>query len=88
MTIHDPATAASACTIEVLLANLPPRDTTRWVASRKAAVVNAVNANALSAEDAMVRYNLTNDELDEWRSALGAHGARGLLVTKARLRPA
>lgn len=80
MTIHDPATALTG----QLLANLPPKDTTRWVASRKAAVVNAVNAGALSAADAVARYGLTEEELGEWIEAASAHGARGLLATRAR----
>lgn len=80
MTIHDPATTLAA----QLLANLPPKETKRWVASRKAAVVNAVNADVLSAADAMARYSLTEEELTEWIEAAGAFGARGLLATRAR----
>lgn len=80
MTIHDPATAIA----DKLRAKLPPDDTTRWVASRKAAVVNAVNAGALAPEEAMAKYGLTEEELSEWRGALANHGARGLLATRIR----
>lgn len=80
MTIHDPATAIAA----QLRADLPPLNTTRWVASRKAAVVKAVNAGVLSPEEAMARYGLTEEELQEWIDAVSAHGARGLLATRAR----
>ena len=80
MTIHDPSTAR----VDQLLAKLPPDDTTRWVASRKAAVVNAVNAGALAPDAAMAKYRLTEEELEEWRAALANHGARGLLATRIR----
>jgi hypothetical protein len=80
MTIHDPATALA----DRLRVNLPPDDTTRWVASRKAAVVKAVNAGVLEPEKAMAKYGLTVEELDEWCGALANHGARGLLATRVR----
>ncbi|MGB0411867.1 MAG: DUF1153 domain-containing protein [Pikeienuella sp.] len=80
MTIHDPATA----TAERLAANLPPADTRRWVASRKAAVVNAINGGVLKHDEAIERYGLTEEELSEWCGALASHGARGLLATRAR----
>ena len=80
MTIHDPATADA----DRMRANLPPHDTTRWVASRKAAVVQAVNSGVLEPAEAMAKYGLTDEELGEWRGALANHGARGLLATRAR----
>lgn len=65
-----------------LLADLPPTGTERWVASRKAKVVVAVNAGALSAQEACERYGLSEEELTIWLEAHDQHGASALLVTK------
>lgn len=67
------------------LADLPPRDTKRWVASRKAAVVAAVREGVLTPEDACARYNLTREELDSWRIALDEHGVGALRATRIQL---
>ena len=67
------------------LAALPPRDTKRWVASRKAAVVAAVREGLLSAEDACARYGLTSEEFDSWRIALDEHGVGALRATRIQL---
>lgn len=66
------------------LADLPPPDTDRWVASRKAAVVSAVDEGVLSAEEACERYSLSREELCRWRSAYERHGAPALLATKLK----
>ncbi|TCM83374.1 DUF1153 domain-containing protein [Rhodovulum steppense] len=62
-------------------ADLPPVDTRRWVASRKAAVVKAVAAGLISEAEALDRYGLSEEELDGWRTAVREHGLRGLKVT-------
>ncbi|TCO69767.1 DUF1153 domain-containing protein [Rhodovulum euryhalinum] len=62
-------------------ADLPPVDTRRWVASRKAAVVKAVAAGLISEDEALERYSLSEEELDSWRRAVREHGLRGLKVT-------
>ncbi|KFI27264.1 hypothetical protein CG51_10830 [Haematobacter missouriensis] len=62
-------------------ADLPPADTRRWVASRKALVVRAVTYGLLSREEAMDRYALSDEELDIWSNAIAAHGESGLKVT-------
>lgn len=67
------------------LADLPPRDTKRWVASRKAAVVAAVREGLLTADDACARYGLTREELDSWRIALDEHGVGALRATRIQL---
>ena len=51
-------------------ADLPPSDTRRWVASRKAAVVRAVAHGLISREEALRRYSLSEDEFSEWVSAI------------------
>ena len=62
-------------------ADLPPRDTTRWVASRKAAVVRGVAAGLLSREEALARYDLSEEEFGEWCRAVACFGPAGLRAT-------
>ncbi len=61
--------------------DLPDRKTTRWVARRKAAVVNAVNAGLISEKEACEMYQLSEEELQSWRDALMTHGAGALRAT-------
>lgn len=63
------------------LADLPPETTTRWVASRKATVVRAVLYGLLSQEDALNRYSLSDEEFQEWVSAMSRHGEAALKTT-------
>ncbi|MFP4273893.1 MAG: DUF1153 domain-containing protein [Paracoccaceae bacterium] len=65
-------------------ADLPPRDTRRWVASRKAAVVRALRHGLLSREEALQRYALSEEELEEWMRAVAQHGEQALKVTARR----
>jgi len=67
------------------MSDLPPRDTKRWVASRKAAVVAAVRERLLSPEEACARYGLSAEELDSWRTALDEHGVGALRATRIQL---
>jgi hypothetical protein len=62
-------------------ADLPPVDTRRWVASRKAIVVRAVFYGLLSESEALSRYSLSEEEFASWRSAVDAHGENALKVT-------
>lgn len=62
-------------------ADLPPASTRRWVASRKACVVRAVEHGLLSREQALERYALSDEEFDSWSDAVCAHGLDGLKVT-------
>ncbi|UMA63564.1 DUF1153 domain-containing protein [Roseivivax marinus] len=62
-------------------ADLPPADTRRWVASRKAAVVRAVQHGLLTDEQARLRYALSEEELDEWMRAMSVHGEGALKAT-------
>ncbi|PKP67513.1 MAG: DUF1153 domain-containing protein [Alphaproteobacteria bacterium HGW-Alphaproteobacteria-8] len=71
--------------MKAAMADLPPRDTRRWVASRKAAVVAAVREGVLTPEDACARYSLTREELDSWRIALDEHGVGALRTTRIQL---
>ncbi len=62
-------------------ADLPAPDTRRWVASRKAAVVRAVDNGLISQEEALARYALSEDEFQSWINAVRAHGVEALRVT-------
>lgn len=60
--------------------SLPPRNTTRWVASRKAQVVAAVQGGLLTLEEVMSRYNLSLEEFYSWQRAMDRAGVSGLRV--------
>ena len=62
-------------------ADLPPADTRRWVASRKAIVVKAVLYGLITQSEALERYALSEEELASWRAAVEAHGEKALKVT-------
>lgn len=66
------------------LDDLPPPDTERWVARRKAAVVAAVRGGLLSLEEACRRWRLTPEEFESWARAMDRHGLAGLQVTRLR----
>ena len=62
-------------------ADLPPVKTRRWVASRKAAVVKAVNAGLITRADALEMYFLSDDEFGEWENAVQNFGIDALKTT-------
>jgi len=62
-------------------ADLPPADTRRWVASRKALVVKAVVYGLIPEAEALERYALSEEEFTLWRRAVERHGDQGLKVT-------
>lgn len=66
-------------------ADLPPPDTSRWVASRKAAVVRAVAAGLISRDWAIETYGLSSDEMDGWETAVLYHGEEALKATRVQL---
>ncbi len=66
------------------LADLPPRDTARWVSRRKASVVAAVHGGLISLDDACRRYRLSLEEYLSWERALQRHGTPGLRITHAQ----
>jgi hypothetical protein len=65
-------------------AELPPADTRRWVPKRKAQVVAAVRAGAISLEEACDRYALTEEEFLTWQRAIDKFGLAGLRATRAQ----
>ena len=64
------------------VADLPPRDTKRWVIRRKAEVVAAVRGGLLSLEEACQRYTLTTEEFLSWQFSIEQHGLAGLRTTR------
>jgi len=64
------------------MSDLPAKNTTRWVASRKLVVVNAVVHGLISAEQACTAYDLSQEELDSWISHTIHHGPHSLKATK------
>jgi hypothetical protein len=65
--------------------DLPPPDTKRWVARRKAAIVNAVRSGEMNIEDACRYYKLSTEEFAAWERAIEAHGVAGLRVTRLQI---
>jgi hypothetical protein len=65
--------------------DLPPPDTKRWVARRKAVVVNAVRSGAISLEEVCRRYELSIEEFLAWQRAIDTHGVAGLRVTRLQI---
>ena len=62
-------------------ADLPPAQTRRWVASRKASVVRAVTYGLISRQMALDEYGLSDDEFREWERAVALHGEAALKAT-------
>ncbi|MEM6941757.1 MAG: DUF1153 domain-containing protein [Pseudomonadota bacterium] len=62
-------------------ADLPPPNTKRWVASRKAAVVRGVVYGLISQKEALDRYQISEDEFLEWVRAVSDHGEAALKTT-------
>ena len=62
-------------------ADLPPENTRRWVASRKAAVVKGVVFGLLPLKEALEKYGLSEEEFSEWKQAIEQHGEAALKAT-------
>jgi len=63
------------------LADLPSPTTSRWVASRKVAVVRGVVYGLIGKDEALQRYGLSEDEFVEWVRAVSTHGEVALKAT-------
>jgi hypothetical protein len=62
-------------------ADLPPANTRRWVASRKAAVVRGVTHGLITQAEALRTYSLSEEEYLEWKTAVERHGEAALKAT-------
>lgn len=58
---------------------------TRWVPSRKAALVGQIESGMLTPSEAQCQFGLSPEELAEWKRALAAHGVPGLRVTRLQI---
>ena len=65
----------------ITLADLPAKNTMRWLASRKAAVVRGVLYGLISAKAAQERYGISNDEFQELVKVVSLHGEAALRAT-------
>ncbi len=65
--------------------SLPPVDTERWVARRKAAVLDAIAAGVLTRAEACARYSISEAELRLWERAVACAGIPGLRVTRVQI---
>jgi Protein of unknown function (DUF1153) len=63
-------------------ADLPDPDTERWVASRKAAVVRAVEYRLITREEALARYDISEEEFVTWHAAVARFGESALKTTR------
>ena len=61
--------------------DLPPRTTTRWVASRKLIVVQAVVHKLIDFKEACSAYDLSHEELQTWIDNTEEYGPAALKVT-------
>src|SRR6476660_5935219 len=66
----------------MILNELPPPETKRWVIRRKAIVVSAVRSGILTLEEACERYKLSIEEFLSWQRLIDSHGLAGLRVTR------
>ena len=82
---HTKAHEAEPPEASITLDSLPPPDTERWVARRKAQVVAAVQAGLLSLDEALFRYKLSLEEFAGWQRGLYRHGLRGLQITHLQI---
>lgn len=62
-------------------ADLPPKETRRWVASRKAAVVKGVVFGLIPLTEALKTYGLSEEEFNSWKNAVIEHGEAALKAT-------
>lgn len=64
---------------------LPPVNTTRWVARRKAEVLAAIGDGRLTRAEACARYTISEAELRLWERAVECAGVPGLRVTRVQI---
>ncbi|MDE4131633.1 DUF1153 domain-containing protein [Phaeobacter sp. QD34_3] len=65
-------------------ADLPPKTTKRWVASRKASVVRGVLYGLLPQNEALSLYSLSEEEFRSWVAAVADHGEEALKTTQLK----
>jgi hypothetical protein len=68
--------------VRIVLADLPPPNTKRWIARDKWIVITAVQQGLITFGDACERYNLSVDEYLSWHRSLERDGLIGPLATR------
>ena len=58
-----------------------PATNTRWVKSRKLLVIQAIQQKLITQDQAIEKYNLSQEELFSWIRSFKSHGADSLRVT-------
>ncbi len=66
------------------LASLPPRDTKRWIAHRKAELVAAVQGGLLTVDEVCACYDIDLEEFVSWQRGMSRLGLRGVFVTRVK----
>lgn len=82
--ISTPISVPGPDGLELTLADLPPADTHRWVARRKAEVLAAIRGGLLARAEARLRYSISEEELKFWERAVDCAGVPGLRVTRVQ----
>ncbi|HYD36369.1 MAG TPA: DUF1153 domain-containing protein [Allosphingosinicella sp.] len=62
----------------VPIPTLPPAGTRRWIARRKAQVVEAVLSGMIRLDEALRRYDLSIEEFSLWKRRFYRNGVDGL----------
>jgi hypothetical protein len=68
--------------LNTILAHLPPPDTKRWTARRKASVVAAMLSGMITVEEVCQRMACRSMSSSSWHNAMQRHGLPGLRITK------
>lgn len=71
----------------IALTYLPKTAPSRWVASTKLAVVQAVNCGLLTLEDLWERFEISPEEFNSWADRCSEYGVKGLRVTRTQVYP-
>ncbi len=63
-----------------------PSPGVRWVARRKLEVIQAIQENKVTREEVLVRYSMSEHELQLWEKGLERYGKKGVMVTQIQSR--
>lgn len=62
----------------------PPGADERWVASRKEELLRRLDEGEIGLNEALARFCLTVEEVEDWRSRHKVYGRRGLNINQRR----
>jgi len=69
-----------------LIADLPSPGLSRWTPRCKLGVLNALDHGLITLDEACRRFELTAEEIEEWRGGFRRFGRAGLKTTTLRER--